>query len=278
MNWFQRHLNLTLIAVVVGTYLLTMVTSASAETTGQGRSIVGSLIQLVNPTISNQTMSWFYLPIWLALMLPVEGWVLSKKNRSMWHLLWAITPFGWIIILLFGSPKIDGKELQECLTYLEAENKVIAFQIKEADIYNNAMVEYGNSIMQNPVAAEDMKKAAKRLSQAAAEILKRHEKIQNIPVAALAMHSAWHTAFLTNTDWASAMVKAIESNIFALLDAAKRMNPEIEYAQQLAEKYHKDYRRAEDEYKKLLKRLKIGAEDKVKILASANIIDAAPHG
>ena len=179
---------------------------------------------------------------------------------------------------LFGGPKIDGKELQECLTYLEAENKVIAFQTKEADIYNNAMVEYGNSIMQNPAAAEDMKKATKRLSQAAAEIIKRHEKIQNVSVVAMAMHSAWHTAFLTNTDWASAMVKAIESNIFALLNTAKGMSPEIEYAQQLAEKYHKDYRKAEDEYKKLLKRLKISAEDKDKILASANIVDAAPHG
>jgi len=112
MNWFAKHLNLTLIFVVVGTYVLTGVTLEPVETTGQARSVIGSLIQLVNPTISNQTMSWFYLPIWLALMLPVEGWVLSKKKRSMWHLLWAITPFGWIIILLFGSPKIDGNELQ----------------------------------------------------------------------------------------------------------------------------------------------------------------------
>ena len=99
MDWFKQHLNLTLIVAVVGMYLLTMITFAPAETTGQGRSVVGSLIQLVNPTISNETTSWFYLPIWLALMLPVEGWVLSKKNRSLWHLLWAIAPFGWIVIL-----------------------------------------------------------------------------------------------------------------------------------------------------------------------------------
>ena len=99
VSWFKKHLNLTLIVVAVGTYLLTMVTFAPAETTGQGQSVAGSLIRLVNPTISNETMSWFYLPMWLVLMLPVEGWVLSKKNRSLWHLLWAITPFGWIIIL-----------------------------------------------------------------------------------------------------------------------------------------------------------------------------------
>lgn len=171
---------------------------------------------------------------------------------------------------LFGSPKINGKELQECIIYLETENKVIFSHTKEAYIYNNAMVEHGNSILGNPSLAKDMIKAAKRLSQAATEILKQHEEIQNVPVAASAMYSAWHMAFLTHADWASVMVIAIESNIFALLEAAKGMNHEIEYAQQLAERYHKAYRRAEDEYRKLLKRLKLRAEDKVRILASAN--------
>jgi hypothetical protein len=98
-NWLKRHLNWTLITTVVGTYLLSMVTSASEEITSPGRSLVGLLIQLVNPHISNYTLSWWYLPIWLALMLPVEGWVLRQKNRSLWHLLWGITPFGWIVIL-----------------------------------------------------------------------------------------------------------------------------------------------------------------------------------
>ncbi len=103
VNWFQKHLNLTLTVFAVGTYLLTMVGFAPAESTEQERSMVGLLIQLVNPAITNETMGWFYLPTWLALMLPVEGWVLSKKNRSLWHLLWAITPFGWIIILFLKN-------------------------------------------------------------------------------------------------------------------------------------------------------------------------------
>lgn len=175
---------------------------------------------------------------------------------------------------LFGSSKIDGKELQECLAYFEAENQVLAFQVKEADLFNNAMVEYGNSIMETPAAAWYMKKATKRLSQAATEILKRHEKIKNVPVEASSMHSAWHKAFLANAAWASAMVKAIESNIFALLAMAEGMNPQIEYAQQLAEEYHKAYRNAEAEYEKLLKRLKIGEEDKAKIATRATTIDA----
>ena len=56
---------------------------------------------------------------------------------------------------LFGSPKIDGKELQECLAYFEAQTRVVTFQTKEADLYNNAMVKYGNSITENPLAARE---------------------------------------------------------------------------------------------------------------------------
>lgn len=175
---------------------------------------------------------------------------------------------------LFGSPKIDGKELQQCLAYFEAETKVIAFQTKGADLFNNAMVKYGNSIMENPSAAEDMKKAAKRLSQAATEILKRDEKIENVPVAASAMRSAWHETFLANAAWASAMVTAIESNIFAFLAAAEGMNPQIKYAQQLAQELQEAWRRADDEDKKFLKRLKVSAEDIAKIVARATTIEA----
>lgn len=175
---------------------------------------------------------------------------------------------------LFGSPKIDGKELQECLACFEAETKVIAFQTKEADLYNNAMVKYGNSISAAALAAKDMKKATKRLSQAATEILKRHEEIKNVPDAASAMHSAWHATFLANAAWASAMVTAIESNIFALLAVAKGMNPQIEYAQQLAKELQKAWRRAEDEDKKFLKQLKVDAEDIAKIVARATTVIA----
>ncbi len=167
---------------------------------------------------------------------------------------------------LFGSPKIDGKELQECLACFEAETKVIAFQTKEADLYNNALVKYGNSIMENPLAASEACKAAKRLSQAATEILRRHEEIKNVPVAASAMHHAWYVTFHANTAWASATAKAIEA-------MAESMNPHTMYIQQLVEEYQKAWRWAENEDKKFLKRLKVSAEDIAKIVARATTID-----
>jgi hypothetical protein len=169
---------------------------------------------------------------------------------------------------LFGSPKIDGRELQECLACFEAETRVIAFQTKEADLYNNAMVKYGNSIMENPLAAKEACNAAKRLSQAATEILRRHENIRNVPVAASAMHFAWHATFLANAAWASATAAAVEA-------MAKGMNPHTIYVQQLVEEYQKAWRRAEDEDRKFLKRLKVSPENIAKIVARATKVDAA---
>jgi hypothetical protein len=107
-NWF---LNSTLLIVVVATYVLTMITFAPVESTGPGRSVAGVLIQAVSPSISNETLSWLYLPMWLVLMLPVEGWVLRKKNRSLWHLLWAITPIGWLVILCFKNRSVPVSQL-----------------------------------------------------------------------------------------------------------------------------------------------------------------------
>jgi len=169
---------------------------------------------------------------------------------------------------LFGSPKIDGKELQECLAYFEAQTRVITFQTKEADLYNDAMVKYGNSITENPLAASEACKAAKRLSRAATEVLRRHEGIKNVPAAASVMHHAWYATFHANVAWASAIDKAIEA-------MAEGMNPHMIYIQQLVEEYQKAQRWAEDEDKKFLKRLKVSAEDIAKIVARATTIDAS---
>lgn len=268
MNWFKRHLNLTLVLVGVITHLITIVTFAPVEDTGPGRSVVGLVIQFINPQISNETMIWFYVPIFVALMFPIEAWVIKRKGQSLWHLLWGIIPYGWIIILRLGSPKIDGNELQECLACFESETKVIAFQTKEADLYNNAMVKYGNSIMENPLAASEARKAAKRLSLAATEILRRHNEINNVPVAASLMHFAWQATFLANAAWASATYAAIEA-------MAAGMNPNTMYVQQLAEQNQQAWGKAKDEDKRFLKRLKVTAEDIAKIVASATTIDAA---
>lgn len=168
---------------------------------------------------------------------------------------------------LFGSPKIDGKELQECLAYFEAQNRLIAFQTKEADLHNNAMVKYGNSITENPLAASEACKATKRLSQSATELIRRHEEMKNVPVAASAMHYAWYVTFYSYVAWASATSESIEA-------MAEGMNPNMMYVEQLADQNQEAWRMADDETKKFLKRLKVSAEDIAKIVARSTSIGA----
>ena len=96
---------------------------------------------------------------------------------------------------LFGQPKIQGDELQKCLTYLAEEWKLKAFQEKEVDLYNNALLECGNSISTDSQAAKEVYRAAKRLVQSARELLKRRGKITSIPEAASAMYSAWQLTY-----------------------------------------------------------------------------------
>jgi|GEM_PF-1250409 hypothetical protein len=168
---------------------------------------------------------------------------------------------------LFGSSKIDSDELQQCLAYWEAQNKVTAFQTKEADLYNNAMVKYGNSISQNPSAASEACKAADRLSQAATEVLRRHNEIKNIPAAALAVHSAWRATFFANEAWTYATAAAIEA-------MSRGMSPNTAYVQQLVKEYQKAWRRAQDEDKKFIKRLRVNEED-IRRITRATMPDVA---
>ncbi len=206
----------------------------------------------------------------IAVLWGSYTWTKEKGRSGWWGLLGLTAPIGFLGLMVLSdkSRTTDKNELQECLACFEAETKVIAFQTKEADLYNNAMVKYGNSIMENPLAAREACKAAKRLSQAATEVLRRHEQIRNVPVAASAMHHAWYVTFHANAAWASATAKAIEA-------MAEGMNPHTIYVQQLVEEYQKAQRRAEDEDKKFLKRLKVSAEDIAKIVARATTIDVA---
>ena len=91
MNWFQRHLNWT----VVLAWLLAFVVSFIV---GLG---VFFAIAVAYPYISYETLEGASylaaLVAGLAVLLPTWGWVLKRKNRSLWWLLLVfLVPFGWI--------------------------------------------------------------------------------------------------------------------------------------------------------------------------------------
>jgi len=91
MNWFQRHLNWTALLALVGSYALSLMGSFAlvfggatgvAAVAGAATAGVVSLVVLV--------LTW--------------GWVLSRKNRSLWWLLLALfVPFGFIAVFVLEN-------------------------------------------------------------------------------------------------------------------------------------------------------------------------------
>jgi len=73
MNWFERHLNWTMVLAWVGSYPICF--------------IVWDLATLANPYISGDTLGGIGFIISLIVSVAVGQWVLRKKNRSMWWLL-----------------------------------------------------------------------------------------------------------------------------------------------------------------------------------------------
>lgn len=167
---------------------------------------------------------------------------------------------------LFGKPRIEGDELQRCLAYYEAELRVTAFQTREADLFNNTLVKYLHSMTEDSVAASEICKAANRLVQAAHEMNRRHEEIRPIPDAALAMRCSWRITFLSVTAWAEATLSAMEA-------LANGLTPDYAYVQHLVAEYQLAQRKAQEDEKKFLRRLRVAPVEIDEILSRSN--DAA---
>jgi len=168
---------------------------------------------------------------------------------------------------LFSKSKIEGDELQSCLDYYEAELMVTKFQTREADLFNNTLVKYLNSITEDPVAAAEVCKAANRLVQSAHEVIRRHETIQPIPDAALAARCAWSVTFLSLKAWAEATLSAMEA-------LSNGMKPNYAYVQNLLRENQLAQCKAQEEDKRFLRRLKLSAAEINKMLNKINDIEA----
>jgi len=85
-SWFERHLNWTMFFGLLGAYLAVFV--------------VDLVIILSDPYVSDFALSVIGLIITLAILIPVWGWALRRKNRSLWWLpLGLFVPFGFIVLL-----------------------------------------------------------------------------------------------------------------------------------------------------------------------------------
>jgi len=82
---------------------------------------------------------------------------------------------------LFGEPKLDREEFNQCLKYLEEHYKLTTFQEKEADIYNEALTQYMPSLATDSHSAKEMLKVAERFKKAAHLLLTRSKQLVSVP-------------------------------------------------------------------------------------------------
>jgi hypothetical protein len=83
MNWFQRHLNWTLVVAAIATFFLVF--------------IISFFLGLFIPDISEAAVTILGWAISLIAMFVTVIWVLLQKGRSPLWVLMAFLPFGWIL-------------------------------------------------------------------------------------------------------------------------------------------------------------------------------------
>jgi len=83
MSWFRRHLNWTV--------LLGFLAACGVA------FVVGFVMVVADPSVSDEALEGAGVVTGLPVLALVWGWVLRRKNRSLWWLLLALfVPFGWI--------------------------------------------------------------------------------------------------------------------------------------------------------------------------------------
>jgi len=150
---------------------------------------------------------------------------------------------------LFGEPKVDREEFNQCLRYLEEHYKLTAFQEKEADIYNESLTRYMPSLTTDSRSAKEMLKVAERFKKAAHLLLERSRQLVSVPESAGALHFAWQVVFSDYTAWVDA-----QHAVYAAI--AEGNPPFTERVQTLFHKQEESHQKALQEEKKLLKLLR----------------------
>lgn len=138
-NWFERHLNWTMVLAWVGTWVLTY--------------LVWFFMAVTNPGLFVDFATAIGLIIFFAASISVGWWVLKKKNRS---LAWLLICWTWFFLLIDNKSPIQDAYGRTTTDY----DKAIELSPDNADAYyrrgdaNDEMGEYGKAIVDYNKAIE----------------------------------------------------------------------------------------------------------------------------
>ena len=232
--------------------------------------VVGILLAVLFGGLGDVIGFWDYLVFVTidAFFLTYGGYLWAKLKGRHWA--WMFTmwvwPLGLLVLWLLADKSASDRayEWERCLSYFQEELKLGAFQTKEADLYNNAVVEYGMSAATSDEAAQQMVRAAKRLAESLNEILRRRSQMVPVPDAASAVYLARQVNYDALSAWAGAQAAAVSA-------AVRGMLPHTERVRTLHKESEKWRRKAEKEEKKFVKQLKISGHDLQTMLAEASV-------
>lgn len=92
-SWFEKHLNWTM---AIGFFTWAILT------------LVGSIILfMLSPEVTEETLGFeaqllgnFTL---FLIQFPIARWVIRKKQRNPWNILWLLAPVGFVMIILLSN-------------------------------------------------------------------------------------------------------------------------------------------------------------------------------
>lgn len=120
-TWFQRHLNWTMVFIWVLIHPVAL--------------IIGDMLGI--------SLDLLYLMVPIIVILPLSGWTLKQKKRSLWWLLLFIIPFMWLVFLglenrsikeqgAWELAQIGNQEAEVHSAEFETEMAHIRHQLKKA--------------------------------------------------------------------------------------------------------------------------------------------------
>ena len=146
LNLFQRHLNgTTVLAILLGFAFIGFGSLEALEIVICG---IGSLLyNIFDNHFDNREL--IFIIIGLGVCLPVLGWTIKRKNRSLWSVFITLIPFGWIVFLFLGDKELD--EAREIVEQLQAKidyHNYIYFSLDSPEISDAEYDEFKKELKQ----------------------------------------------------------------------------------------------------------------------------------
>jgi hypothetical protein len=120
-NWFQRHLNWTLILGGIGIFFVDVLIGIFLRITGLFRLLTVFRLD-------------FVLGVILFMLFLVHiGWFLRRKNRSLAWVLIIFVPFGWIVLLALANKSegyINPEEIDGMAQHEKIQDEIKQFREK----------------------------------------------------------------------------------------------------------------------------------------------------